>query len=145
MHFSINSEKVWQITMICTDFFFSATSHLRKFAVDKLQNQIEGNPAFGLKIKKKSESRTTGTSNSSFCERTLKKKLAPHPSSPKAIKRPCFGKIFCAAGNFLKNQVKKAVFGHFLENFDKKIAFFLARAPPQNKYISAPKAPLEKF
>ena len=43
------------------------------------------------------------------------------PSSPKAVKRPCFGQIFCAAGNFLKKQVKKAVFGHFLENFDKKI------------------------
>ena len=28
-----------------------------------------------------------------------------------------------------KKQVKKAGFGHFLEYFDKKIAFFLARAP----------------
>ena len=28
--------------------------------------------------------------------------------------------------------VIKAVFGHFLKNFDKKIEFFLARAPPQS-------------
>ena len=54
------------------------------------------------------------------------------PSSLRAVKRPCFGQIFCAAGNFLKTQVKKAVFGHFLENFDKKKRVFLARAPPQN-------------
>ena len=46
------------------------------------------------------------------------------PSSLKALKRRCFGQIFCAAVKFLKKQVKKAVFGHFLENFDKKIAFF---------------------
>ena len=35
------------------------------------------------------------------------------PSSPKAVKRPCFGQIFCAAGIFLKKQVKKAVLGTF--------------------------------
>ena len=28
-------------------------------------------------------------------------------------------------------------FRHFLENFDQKIAFFLARAPPQIKNILA--------
>ena len=46
----------------------------------------------------------------------------------KALKRRW--PIFCAAGKFLKKEVKKTVFGPFLENFDKKkIAFFLARAP----------------
>ena len=43
-----------------------------------------------------------------------------------------FCKIFCAAGKFLKQTVKKAVFGHFLKNFDKKSRFFLARVPPQS-------------
>ena len=42
------------------------------------------------------------------------------PSSPKtlkgeALKRKFFRQIFCAAGKFLKKQVKKAIFGHFLE------------------------------
>ena len=38
----------------------------------------------------------------------------------------------------MKKQVKKAVLGHFLENFDEKIAFFLARALPQKMvYIGA--------
>ena len=44
-----------------------------------------------------------------------------------------------------KNCQKKAVFGHLLKNFGKKIAFFSARAPPPSYYILAPKAPLEKF
>ena len=26
------------------------------------------------------------------------------PSSPKAVKRPCFGQIFCAAGNFFEEK-----------------------------------------
>ena len=46
---------------------------------------------------------------------------------------------------FEKKTVKKAVFGHLLKNFGKKIAFFSARAPPPSYYILAPKAPLEKF
>ena len=51
---------------------------------------------------------------------------------------PNLAKIFCAAGKILKKQVKKGVFSHFLENFDQKIAFFLARAPPSNLvYIGA--------
>ena len=54
------------------------------------------------------------------------------PSSPKALKGRCFGEIFCATGKFLKKQVEKAVFGHFMENFDKKNAFFFARGPLQN-------------
>ena len=33
--------------------------------------------------------------------------------SPKAVNSPCFGHIFCAAGKFLKKQVKKKVFGKF--------------------------------
>ena len=31
------------------------------------------------------------------------------PSSPKNLKRRCFDQIFCAAGKFLKKQVKKAI------------------------------------
>ena len=51
------------------------------------------------------------------------------PSSPEELKRRCFGQTFCAAGKFLKTkQIKKAVFGHFLESFDKKSCYFLARA-----------------
>ena len=50
---------------------------------------------------------------------------------------PCYRQIFSAAGNFLKKQVKKAVFGHFLENFDKKNAFFGARSPSNLVYIGA--------
>ena len=35
-------------------------------------------------------------------------------------------------GGGVVKQVKKAVFGHFLENFNKKnLVFLLARAPPQ--------------
>ena len=54
------------------------------------------------------------------------------PSSPKALKRRCFGQIFCAAGKFLKKQVKKQffVFGHFLETLD-------ARSPSKLVYIGA--------
>ena len=51
------------------------------------------------------------------------------PSSPKALKRPCFVQIFWVAGNFLNKQTIKGVFRHFLENLDQKIAFS-ARAPP---------------
>ena len=53
-------------------------------------------------------------------------------SSPEALKRRCSGQIFCTAGKILNRQVKKAAFGHFLENVDKKIAFFWARAPSQS-------------
>ena len=35
-------------------------------------------------------------------------------------------------GKVLKKQAKKGVFRHFLENFDKKIAFFRRAVPPQN-------------
>ena len=56
----------------------------------------------------------------------------------RALPKHCFAPFFCL--NFLlrrrqifeKKTVKKAVFGHFLKNFDKKIAFFLARAHPQS-------------
>ena len=51
------------------------------------------------------------------------------PSSSKALKGPCFCQIFCAAGKFLKKQVKKAVFRHFLKNVDKKIVFFWRALP----------------
>ena len=47
-----------------------------------------------------------------------------------------YGKIFCAAGKLLKKQSKKAVFGHFLKNFDKKnCVFFGARSPSKLVYI----------
>ena len=46
-----------------------------------------------------------------------------------SLKSPCFGQIICAAGKFLKKQVKKAVFKHFLKNFDKKLAFFWRALP----------------
>ena len=62
------------------------------------------------------------------------------PSSPNALKRRCFGQIFCTAGKFLKKkkQVKNAVFGHFLENVDKKNAFFFgARSPSKLVYIGS--------
>ena len=46
----------------------------------------------------------------------------------------------------LKNQAKKGVFRHFLENVDQKLRFFLARAPPSKLPRASPaKAPLEKF
>ena len=35
-------------------------------------------------------------------------------SSPKALKRRCFGQVFCSAGKFFKKTGKKK-----LENFDK--------------------------
>ena len=42
------------------------------------------------------------------------------PSSPKALKRPCFGQIFCAAGKILKKkQAKKGVFRQFLGSITK--------------------------
>ena len=52
------------------------------------------------------------------------------PSSPKALKRLCFGQVLCAKGKILNKQIKKGVFSHFLKNFDQKNAFFSARAPP---------------
>ena len=54
------------------------------------------------------------------------------PSSPKALKRRCYGQIFCAADNFFEKTGQKAVFGALFGKLDKKIACFLARAPPQN-------------
>ena len=67
------------------------------------------------------------------------------PSSLKELKRPCFGQTFYAAGTISKNRPQNRVFRHFLENFDHQNCVFLARAPPQSKYILAPKAPLENF
>ena len=44
--------------------------------------------------------------------------------------------MLSAAGKFLKKQIKKAVFGHFLDYFDQKIAFFFgARSPSKLIYI----------
>ena len=43
-----------------------------------------------------------------------------------------------------KKQAKKGVFRLFLEKFDQKNAFFWRALPPQ-KYMMAPKEPLEKF
>ena len=37
----------------------------------------------------------------------------------------------------MKKTVKKAVFGHFLKNFDKKLRFFGARSPSKLVYIGA--------
>ena len=51
------------------------------------------------------------------------------PSSPKALKRPCFGQIFCAADKFLKKHAKKFVCRLFLRNFDHKTRLFVARSP----------------
>ena len=45
---------------------------------------------------------------------------------------PVLVQNFCAAGKILKNNPKKGIFRHFLENFDQKIAFFRRALPPQN-------------
>ena len=67
----------------------------------------------------------------------------------RALPKHCFAPIlakFCAPqANFWKNSKKKPFLGTFWKILTKKIAFFLARAPPQSYYILAPKAPLEKF
>ena len=52
------------------------------------------------------------------------------PTSSKALKRPCFGQIFCAVSKILKKQAEYSVFRHFLESLYQKIAFFSARAHP---------------
>ena len=49
-------------------------------------------------------------------------------SSPKALFSPYFGKIFCAAGKFLKKQSKKPFLGTFWK---------ILCAPPQSWYICA--------
>ena len=51
---------------------------------------------------------------------------------PKHCFAPTLAKFSAPQANFFEKTVKKAVFGQFLKNFDKKIAFFLARAPPQS-------------
>ena len=51
---------------------------------------------------------------------------------PKHCFAPILAKFSAPQANFWKNSKKKAVFGHFLKNFDKKNCFFLARAPPQS-------------
>ena len=43
-------------------------------------------------------------------------------SSPKALKRRCFGQIFCAAGKFFKKQVKK--FWKILTKIKKQVKKF---------------------
>ena len=50
---------------------------------------------------------------------------------PKQCFAPILAKFSAPQANFWKNS-QKSRFGHFLKNFDKKIAFFLARAPPQS-------------
>ena len=50
-------------------------------------------------------------------------------SSPKAVFYPYFGKSLLRRRQFFEKTVKKAVFGHFLKNFDKKIAFFWRALP----------------
>ena len=60
----------------------------------------------------------------------------------RALPKHCFAPFL--AQNFLRRRqifektVKKAVFGHFLKNFDKKIAFFFgARSPSKLVYVGA--------
>ena len=48
---------------------------------------------------------------------------------PKALKRPCFGQILCAASKILRKKDQKILFRHFLENVDQKIAFFRRALP----------------
>ena len=62
----------------------------------------------------------------------------------KIIKTLFWPKFLRRRQNFEKKD-KKCVLGHFLDSFDHKIALFSERAPPQHKYILAPKAPLENF
>ena len=61
------------------------------------------------------------------------------PSSPRAVKIPCFGQIFCAAGNFLKkkNRSKTPFLGTFWKILTKKTRFFGARSPSKLVYIGA--------
>ena len=57
-------------------------------------------------------------------------------SYPKAVKRPGFGQIFCAAGNFFeKNRSKKPFLGTFWKILTR--AFFGARSPSKLVYIGA--------
>ena len=63
----------------------------------------------------------------------------------RALQKQCFAPILAKfsapQANFKKKQTKKAVFGHFLKNFDKKIAFFFgARSPSKLVYIGAKSA-----
>ena len=46
------------------------------------------------------------------------------PSSPKALKRRCFGQTFGAAGKFLKKRSKKPALGTFWNILTKKTRFF---------------------
>ena len=52
-------------------------------------------------------------------------------SSPKALKRPCFGQSFCAAYKILKKQAKKEFLSTFWTILTKKL-HFLRVLPPQN-------------
>ena len=45
----------------------------------------------------------------------------------------------------IEKHAKKCVFRHFLENFDQKIAFFLARASPSNLIYFGAEDALENF
>ena len=59
-------------------------------------------------------------------------------SSPKALFCPYFGKIFCAAGKFLKKQSKKPFLNTFWKILTKKSRFFFgARSPSKLVYIGA--------
>ena len=45
---------------------------------------------------------------------------------------PLFWQNFLRRRQIFEKTVQKAVFGHFLKNFDKTSRFFLTRAPPQS-------------
>ena len=51
------------------------------------------------------------------------------PTSPKVLKRRCFGQTFCAAEKILKKQVKKPFLGTFWKILTKKRVFFWRALP----------------
>ena len=52
------------------------------------------------------------------------------PSSPIALKRPCFGQNFCAAGKILKNWPRKRFKALFRKFWPKNCVFWRALPPP---------------
>ena len=66
-----------------------------------------------------------------FCRPFFWVEQSEFPSSPKALKRPCFGKIFCAAGKNLKNRPKKTGQKKRLRN----PVFFWRALPPPKKFV----------
>ena len=54
-----------------------------------------------------------------------------------ALKSPCFGQIFCAAGKILQNQAKKGVSRQFLENLNKNRVFLARASRSKLVYIGA--------